>query len=76
MAWSPAAGTFTPTYRDLNPGTGLGWKGWPAGSGQPTLPIRGSQLQKMGPVVPARCKEQEWVLRVRRDMGQELWLVF
>jgi hypothetical protein len=30
----------------------------------------------MGLVVPARCKEQVWVLRIRMDMGLELWLVF
>ena len=49
-------------------------KGWP-GVSEPNTPstIRGSQLQKMGLTVPTRCKEQ---VRVRMDLGLELWLVF
>ena len=61
-------------YKDLNPGiAGKGWLTHPVSQSSPT---RGSRLQKMGLVVPARCKEQGWVLRVRTDMGLELWLVF
>ena len=33
-------------------------------------------MQKMGLGVPCRCKERARVLRVRMDMGLELWLVF
>ena len=56
MEQSTAAGTLTPTYRDLKPGTP--GKGWPAGSNQPILHHQGSQLQKRGLGVPSGCKEQ------------------
>ena len=45
-------------YKDLNPG--IAGKGWPTHPVSQSSPTRGSQLQKMGLVVPARCKEQVW----------------
>ena len=47
MAQNTAAGTFTPTYRDLNPGTP--GKGWPAESGQPILHHQGLTVAENGP---------------------------
>ena len=53
----------------------VGRAGRPGQVSQSSL-ITGSQLQKMGLVVPSRCYEQVWLLRVRMDMGLELWIVF
>ena len=47
MAQNTAAGTFTPTYRDLNPGTP--GKRWAAESGQPILHHQGLTVAENGP---------------------------
>ena len=55
MAQSTAAGTFTPTYRDLNPGT-------PGRAGQPgQISLHspsGAHSCRKWALVPSKCKEQ------------------
>ena len=63
----------SPAYRDLSPGT-PGRAGLRLRGANPPPP--GLSAAETGLAVPARCKEQEWVLRVRIHLGLVLWLVF
>ena len=70
MAWSPAAGTLTPTYRDLNPGT-------PGRAGQPgqisqILTHQGLTVAENGPCHAGQVQGTSVGLRVGIDMGLQL----